>query len=359
MKKIGIITFHRALNYGAVLQAYALCESLKKLDSNIVVEIIDYRNDNIEKGRKLKERLLPFSIKNVLRTFLLVKKVKKFNIFINGNLSLSKKIYSKDNFIELSRDYDKIIVGSDQVWNFNITGNDKNYLLDSLTCSKYSYAASLGLNYLDNETLEVFKKLLCDFKMISVREEEAKEILRKISSKIIVTLDPTLLLTANDWKNIVDYKKNDKYILVYNIKKPDYLLDIAKKVSNETNYKVVFIPNGIFPKFGKLEFPSISRFVGLFKNAEYVLTNSFHGTVFSTIFHKKMLIELNSKGTGNDRIVTLTKMCGLENRVFAGEYNIIYEDINWKNVDKLIQERRIESINYLKDVVMQEDNNEK
>ena len=356
MKKIGILTFQRALNYGAVLQAYGLVETLKKnINDDYTIEIIDYRSETIEKTRSIKTRLDKVSIKNLLRAILLVNKKYRFNKF-NKFLPISKKKYDNSNIEDLKNDYYKIIVGSDQVWNSNITNSDYNYLLDFDFDNKYSYAASIGQKKIDDNNISSYRDCLSKFRKISVREIEGKNILKEQLNIECdgVHLDPALLLEKKDWEKIATQNSVDKYILIYNVLKPDHILDVAKKISSQTGYKIKIIPNGINPKIdnSKKYFPDVVGFLNLFKNAEYILTNSFHGTVFSIIFNKKMLIELKKNGSGNDRIITLLNKCNLSDRILNLEnIDILYNDIDWKNTNKLLDDYRQESIEYLRDVI--------
>lgn len=362
MKKIGILTFHRALNYGALLQAYGLVNYLTKNAENCKVEIIDYRAPGIEKNRSVKNRFFPFSIKNTLRTILLIKKINKFDIFLKKYLPISSKIYTEQNISDIENDYDIIFVGSDQVWNTKITENDYNFFLAESNIKNKkkinSYAASVGLLEYDNIEKEKISAYLKKFNHISIRESASQDIFEDMNIKIDgVHVDPTLLISYEDWNLIVKGRKiKDDYILVYNVKKPDNLLRYVKKFSNENNLKIVYIPNGIKPKGGKIMFPNINEFLSLFHNAKYIFTNSFHGTVFSIIFHKKMLVELKKDSQGNNRIINLLKECGLSNRIVKDDnYQIIENDIDWNKVDFNLSNLAKKSQQYLTNIIKEEE----
>lgn len=357
MKKIGILTFHRALNYGAVLQAYALEKKMSNItDEEVMVELIDYRCPKIETSRKIANKFSKISLKNCARVIALVWKKAKFDNFLK-KIKISKEIYSIENLNNINEEYDKIVVGSDQVWNYLLTEKDYTYLLNFKLDNKkkYSYAASLGLNDLGNER-EKYNKVLNCFNKISVRENESVDILKNIGVEVNgVHLDPTLLLTGKEWLDYLNINgaSKEKYILVYNILKPEKMFELAKEISCKTGYRIIYIPNGIMPpkNTGKLMFPNIVKFIELFANAEYIITNSFHGTVFSIEFHKKMLIELLGEGKSNARVKSLLKICNLEDRIFAEDYTKIFEDINWETVDKNLENARKDSLLYIKEIL--------
>lgn len=356
MKKVGILTFHRALNYGAVLQTYALINAIKMLDDSISVEVIDYRCNSIERNRSVKSRLKKLSLKNIFRVFYLLIKREKFDKFLHKNITISNVVYNNDNLDLLDKNYDYIIVGSDQVWNYKITDSDYVYLLDFKADSvkKFSYAASLGLNEICDDEIDNYKSFLNDFCQISVRENNCRDILEeKMDIRVNdVHLDPTLLLCGKDWARLTNTNKYGKYILVYNVPKPNKLYMEAQKLSKRTGYKIISIPNGISPKNCKIVRPNVNEFLSLFKNAEYVITNSFHGTVFSLQFHRKFIVELQKNGNGNDRISTLLSLCNLNDHILTdNNSNIIYNDVNWDDVEKNLKLARDNSNCYLKNII--------
>lgn len=357
MKKIGIITFHRALNYGAVLQTYALRTSLEKyFDGD--VEVIDYRCDSIESGRNLKKRLMKENfIKSFLSTTLMLYKRKNFDRFLKNNIAISEKKFDRKSIGESQCEYCGFVTGSDQVWNHKITNDDTTFLLDFVEDNnkRNSYAASMGLSEVDEKNRKKYFDELRQFEELSVREKDLQVYLKKnIPDKIVRTnLDPTLLLLGGQWKKLSSGKPlKEKYILVYNVPKPDYLFDIAKKVGKETGLKVKYIANGIRPSGvsnNDIVYPSVEDFINLFLNAEYIITNSFHGTVFSILFEKKMLVELKSGSGANGRIQTLMDICGLESRVSTnGKYEELFKSIDWITVNHNLEKARGDSLNQIK-----------
>ena len=185
--KVGTLTYHRAVNYGAILQTYALQKVLDKL--GVENEVIDYRSDFIEWIYK------PFCMRKVNNfwNFLTViegapiksRKMKQFSDFANKNIRVSKEKYTKSNISNANDVYDLFITGSDQVFNFKCSNNDKNYFLDFVkdTTKKSSYAASFGFDKIPDEHTDEYKRLLSTFENISVREQQGVNIVKESVGK--------------------------------------------------------------------------------------------------------------------------------------------------------------------------------
>ena len=323
--KIGILTFNWAINYGAVLQMYA---EYKYLNKNNEVFIINYVPDNLTALYSTKILDKPLKFKSVVRKMLQkpikYKQNKKFKEFINKNMILTEEAKNRDDLLKIINKLDLVVVGSDQVWNYDITkGYLKNYLLSDINCSKISYAASLGKNDIRSEFVELFKKSLKDFDFISLREEASIEYLNEICKRgdYKLCIDPVFLLNKEDWETIArksDYKlPNKEYILIYMLECDTNLTKIAKYLSKIHNIPIISIeiPYLRFKKemkgIKKLHDVGPIDFVKLFLNSKYILTNSFHGTAFSLIFNKQFISFTHS--TVNLRIQNLLKLYGLEN----------------------------------------------
>jgi hypothetical protein len=354
VKKIYIFTLHRTLNVGAVLQAYALKATLENLCEH-KIEIVDYFNDTIN-SRDYK-LLSTYNFKVAVRTFVTfpfnyVKK-RKFVQFINKYLIAANQTKYDKNNVKTIEDYDLFIAGSDQVWNFEITGKDSTFFLDFVSDKnkKASYAASFGFesNFIENK--EPFINYLKDFKEISLRENIGYD---EIASRIMrphIHLDPALLPDASEWLRFTE-NIGEKYILVYNILPPNNLYEHAKKLSRQKNIKMLEISGlrAFFRNCGsrKIMTASPEEFLSLVANAEYVFTTSFHGTVFSILFKKRFFTELNCKGKYNHRVENLLKILGLEDRAienFNGDYD---KETDWEAVDQKLNAERQKSFDYLK-----------
>ena len=347
--KIGILTFHCAHNYGAVLQAYALQEVLKNKGHE--VEFIDYRNYyllNIYKWFSLKR----FVTKNVKRNFkelgLIFKRKQRYNNFqrfIQTKLSVSVHPYN------LSL-YDIIIIGSDQVWNTNLThGFDSMYwgIWNHNGTIVASYAASMDDNISSGNKPKI-SKLLENFDFISVREENIHRQLKELTSKNIdVVVDPTILLNRKSWLQIRSnpiYK--DDYILLYQVRNNKVAENIAKQISQYLKMNIVHLSARVDCGNDKETVSSGPlEFLSLFRYAKFVVCTSFHGTIFSLIYHIPFCSII--LGDGNDaRVTNILSQVGLEERGLSEYTDNLFSPIKWKCVDEKIEKMRQESMNYLK-----------
>lgn len=358
MEKVGILTFYRANNYGAILQAYALNKYLTK--KRFLVEDIDYWPKGMEKV--VRKNNFIGTLKNIAAIFLDIDRRKKFDKFINNNISLSKKCNSMKEVTNITNNYHYIIVGSDQVWNEEIVkGNLPLYFFSFNTkAKKLSYAASFGKENFTGNEIEYIKSELPKYKCISVRENSAKENLNNLGiDNVNVVLDPTMLLTKKEWMKFCK-KKKEKYVLVYLLELSDEIIDITNRICDSLGLKVVY-----FTRLNRFKNPLYSayksgpdEFVNLFYNAEFVVTNSFHGTVFSIIFNKQFISVPHS--TRNTRQKTLLESLDLLDR----EYNSLNNDINhfvmnkinYNLVNKKLDELRKFSYEFLDN--LKRDNNE-
>ena len=367
MKKIRVLTFHYAHNYGAMLQAYALQKVLSRNEKN-EVKFIDYRKSNIENSYKVFKPIR----KNMLRWFkdninslkhYNSKKLRynNFNKFLYSKLNLTERVYSIKELTELSK-ADIYITGSDQVWNPNIVMElsdiyTLNFKLESV--KKIAYAASVGDASLIAERAEEYKNKISNINYISVRENDAKIELEKIiNNNIEVVLDPTLLLSIDDWNNEIKDCANitDKYILAYVVNPDSEYIKIVNDLSQKTGLKIIHFGlenpgyNNVF-KSAYTEGPL--DFINYIKNAKYVVATSFHATVFSILFKKKFFIVPHRK-TGA-RVTNILNQLGIEGRAFSSledfkniDYNF---ETDWKNVEKKLEDERKKSIKWLTNAI--------
>lgn len=359
---IGIITYHRAENYGSVLQAYALNKYIKNINSKFHVETIDYYNETQEKMYNLFQS--NSSIMNIIRnihTLLNIKalknKKKAFKKFISIHISLSETIGNDTNKLkQYAQKYDICICGSDQIWNIHCDDQDINYFLSFSTNSrKVAYAPSLGINQFSEEENKIFKKYISNFDALSVREDIGAKYLENIIQRPIeVVAAPVFLLKKEEWQNIAANPIKEKYILCYFIGDTPGLRDFAQKVQKESGYKAIVILKNLRDiKYGFTSYyeGGPSEFIGLIKNAEYIITTSFHAVAFSLIFHKLFWVFTGSSSKPNSRITNICGIVGLKSRILDSnnwkscKYN---ETINYTPVDEKIEKYRQHSINYLK-----------
>jgi Polysaccharide pyruvyl transferase. len=339
--KIGILTYHQAENYGAILQAYALQQTI--INFGLDCDIIDYNCEGILKQFK-------FNLKN---SFFYKKKI-KFSNFRKKYLKLSSPFFLNNIFLT-NAIYDNFIVGSDQVWNFNCNNNDTTYLLDFVKDlnKKNSYAASFGKNTLPNFPESYLRDKFINFNFITVREQNGANLLKKlINKKIPVVLDPVFLLTKENWQKFVN-TNNKKYILVYQLYYTESLLEFAKNLSKKENLRLIIITISLKTKFFSF-FNAIDKsnvgpkeFISLIGNAEYIVTNSFHGTALSIILNKQFFTEyVSDLYNVNSRFDELFQNFDLYGRKINKDLS--YKPIDYKKINDILDNKRIKAIKYLK-----------
>jgi polysaccharide pyruvyl transferase WcaK-like protein len=360
--KIGIITFHNALNAGAVLQAYALQVLLTQQGHN--VEFINYNPIKKYTFRNYVAKS-PVVMFNKWRNIYNGKKYTKYGNF-NKVLNLSSIRYlSYEELKESNLDYDIYIAGSDQIWNF-YTSLSPVYMLDFVPNGKkkIAYAASMGQCRIDLSLYDDFRNKLMSFDAISLREKNGVDFVNALlkGEKIAYqTLDPTLMIDAKYYDKIID-KENfgDKhYICTYILAELDKEnAEIIKSIKSSLKLDIINLRNPdtcIWLSHAHNKIVTPYQWLYFIKHSDFVICSSFHAVVFSLIFHKPFiaLVPPNCKDKGgNMRINTLLKNMGLFNRIV--EYfdqkrtqEILKESINWDDVDMKIRQLRNLSIEFL------------
>lgn len=338
--KTGIITFHDTTNYGANLQAYALYKALA--DLGVDCEIINYQCENIIK-RELPQINIHGTFRNFIGSILRYPRIaikhKNLKKFMLKYESVSKKVYTKENITESNTEYSKFIVGSDILWNLNISENDFSYFLNFAedTKKKFSYATSIGEPWTSEEKTKV-KPYLLKFDKISVRENEAVAWVDELTNrKPNLVCDPTMLIAPNDWSKLAEKQKLKNYVLVY-LPNEKCLAD-AKAYASSHKMKIV----------GLEFYDSIETFFSKIKYADCIFTGSYHGFLFSLYFHTNIMF-YNFQDTSRMRF--LSKKFGIENHD-ATNLNEIKEipDIDWEKVDEIREGFRKSSLKYLQEVI--------
>lgn len=375
MKKIGIITFYyKNYNYGGLLQAYALPTVLRE-KFHFDAEQISY---NPVKGPQIKKekgfyQIAICIVKKVLSKKLLQRE-NAFEKFIQ-EIPHSKKMYAYDSVKECGTLYDIFVCGGDQIWNDHKNKYElKNTEIYTLQFApknkkKFSYAPSMAILETTECFQTVFSKGIEDFDAISIREEQSKEIIQKMITKSIETVvDPVLLLSREDWEKILKEPKiKEKYLLCYLLSDNIEQRKAVEKIAKRENLKIVTMPHILMNVVRKCDlfFGDIhdyisgpAEFLGLIKNAEMIITDSFHACVFSMIFEKKFgVFERNGRneiGNMNSRIYGFLKEYHLEAQLITVDQIIKGEDI--PNVDfsyakQWHKKRKYESLNYLERVL--------
>lgn len=355
MKKIGVLTFHNYDNYGAILQSYALQKKLKELEAE--PEIIDYRCEYICNPFRiinLKKKGFFNYIYGIAGNICYIPRRKKCNKF-RRHMKYSPRV-TKDNIKSLGDKYDVYLAGSDQIWDYKLTNFDQTYFLNFVNeeKKKVSYAASME-NIPPNEVGTSYAELLKTFDNVLVRENYVADIIEELLGKRPECVcDPTILLTAEEWKSILKKpKNNDKYILVYQLGINKEIVRFVKRLQRKTGYRVIYIP---FPLLGILRCDinltiGPNEWLGLFNHSEYVISDSFHGIVFAILFNKKFFGMINGHHI-NRRMEQLLAKVNLLHRTIdnVSDYQLT-EDIDFTYANKQIEQMREDSMRLLKKII--------
>ena len=288
MKKIGILTFHFADNYGAVLQCFALNKLLNSY-TNISAEVINYVPANFQ-----YQKCWHTSYQRKLW----VEKREKFKRFLEKNCNLGNTQVTK----VVDGEYDYYCVGSDQIWNTDPMLQE--YFLPNVKChqKKVSYAASVGLGTNDFRLRkDIFKKYVSKFQRISVRENEHVEMMKLLTGKeCISVLDPTLLLTESDYIQLLPDKKlhEKEYVFFFWLQSnssPLPGIELANRLARKYEIPIVHslydVPyKAFYIDGGSMAYKGIEEFLWYVKNAKYIVTNSYHGAIFSILFKKNFWV---------------------------------------------------------------------
>lgn len=361
--KVGILTYHDTRNYGAVLQAYALQKTIEALGCEC--EIIDYRCKAITERYKIKKINELKSLKELIKHILGAKSSKetqiKFDEFNKNFQKISKEVYEEKNIEEANSKYDIFIVGSDQVWNLNLSGKDYTYMLNFVDNDKKknSYAASFGYKEIPTEYISSTNELVSKFNKISVREKQGKKIIEEnLKRDVEVVLDPTLLLKKKQWEKISKYEERKKdYILLYIIALTPSLIEFANRLAKEKDCDIVYLNHSYKTKMGmeNIRNASPEEFLGYLQNAKYVVTSSFHGVVFSINFEKEFFFELSkAKENFNSRLENIVDILKLRDReIVNGNNNSINKNIDYKKVNILLENERKKSMQFINKMLVE------
>lgn len=309
--KTGILTYHFADNYGAVLQCYALKKYLEIIGKE--VEVIDYKpfDDRAitKEGQHLKNiyRIMRQSIYDIRTKGVRKKQIAKFEEFRNKYLNVGIS------------NYNTVFLGSDQIWNPNINNYDLNYFGKEVKSEKYiSYAASIGISEINEKCQSYIKEGLELVDFISVREEDAKKICKNLTSKSIeVVVDPVFLVNKESYNELIEkfeFDSIEKYILVYSLEHNDLIDKHAKSIAQKKGLKIKYIhPHAKHYQYAH-EYEDTAgpiEFLNLMKNASFIISNSFHALAFSMIFEVPTITIMHHK-VGSARQRNLIKIAELE-----------------------------------------------
>lgn len=365
--KIGIITFHKALSYGAGFQAYALQEYL--IQKGHEVEIIDYVPKRFTfgglvlkqpKNKSLKSKVIKFIPYTVCKCtqFLLMKR------FVQKYIKLSfLKYKSSKDFIDADYNYDDVVTGSDQVWNLNFDSFDaiKPYLLDVKDehIKRISYASSIGMDSfdeIDNATKKEFSKLLLKYSKISVRENSAVELLASIGVESQLVLDPTFLLKKEEWLRLLAPPKiKQKYVFIYGLYRNKGLYKFANELAQKNGLAIVNMADSYDFNFKAKNKIVVTheKLLGYIANAECVITDSFHGTALSVNMEKPIFVFPAPRY--NTRLESLIGLLGLQDRYVANtDFVVDGIDMDYAKISKKLEMERNKSFEFLNEALNEE-----
>lgn len=383
--KIGIVTFVKCDNYGAELQAYALQWKLNQLGYD--AELIDLQK--IEKDLASNASSILPAIKNrfkvygwkapfeigklvvdVLQRKLAAKKNesnaeekhKLFLDFFDKFIRHSNRYYTIEEIRQATDlPYDVYIAGSDQIWNYMHNDNLDVYFLEfakEFGARRISYAASISAASIPAKYQDEYRNLLKNIQYLSVRELHGAKLIKELTGRDVeVVLDPTLLVTSEEWQNNVAKNplSGEKYVLVYTLSGSKYIQELCDNIAGRLGCKVVNMKIN-FRKDDSGKMTDLfdlgpQEWVGLISGASYVVTDSFHGTAFSINFNKPFTTLVNPVSNMNSRVLSILKIMGLEDR-------IIYDDgtrkmpkelyVDYTEVNKRMEEWRQKSLSFIK-----------
>lgn len=366
--RIGLLTLPFNNNYGGYLQAMALTTVLEEMGHEVI--LINRRHPD---NANLKDRV-KFTLKTIVKKFLgkdtqlsihnqkiyaYEKQGAKMLPLVRSVIkNISEPIFRQDDFKCLEKlGIEAYIVGSDQIWRPKYVPHVQNFFLDFLPgdihVKRIAYAASFGTDD-DEYTLSQKNEcgiLISKFDAVSVREDSGLELVSRFgwnSKNIMWVLDPTLLLSASfyaKWTEDDNVQNNYHYIASYILDEGNEKKLIEEKAQEEIHlpiYKIGTIHNGVKA--------SISSWLSGIKNADFVITDSFHGMVFSIIFHVPFVVLVN-KGRGGTRFLSLLNRYGLNDRIVSTVESLnglFHSTIDWYNVVRILQEDQDKSFSFLK-----------
>lgn len=374
MNKVGILTFHYADNCGAQLQLLAMYRYLECL--GYLPEVIDYQSSVLKKRnailqdpffrarmgwrseKKMRRKVykaiggIVYAFRRNVKFFKLRKEAIAFKQYYKNNpLYKSNRIHNINELVNASKQYDCIIVGSDQVWNIDLYNGivDEVYFLQSekMCCRKVGYALSAG-NLLKMDALTI-RKVVNNFDRLSAREQQLADQLSVVSGlKIPTVLDPVFLLAKDDWVKLCPDIGYEKYIFFYVLEYNKELLNILECVKSNLGDDIKVVEVG----FNEINKDSIlinqlnpKIFLSLVRNAECIISNSFHATAFSIIFEKSFYTLKHS--IRNNRMESLLNKVGLLDRCVSKCEELIFFPIDYKRVGEELEKEILHSKKFL------------
>lgn len=368
--KIALIVFRIGPSHGSILQTYALYQTLQRMGHEVT--ILD-RQRHFSVYRMLRSvlgRIKGSILKTYNGPIFYFKEypdttMKELCHFVQKELSSNTITFNKKSKLDaiVQQGYDCYIVGSDQTWRPKYVEDIKYYFLDFLSpdslVKRIAYAPSFGTDEWEYslKLTEECKTLLSRFSAISVREDDGVALCKKyFNAQATHVLDPTLLLSREEYISLIEktYTESNQILAFSILDKSELATKIIQKVSAELDVKLYQInASHNCTASGWIE-PSIDKWLGGIYNSKFVVTDSFHATVFAIIFNKPFITIINS-ARGSSRIKSLLSMFGLENRMVNSldqiSDHLLFSPIDWKTINQIIAVEKDRSINWLKEVL--------
>lgn len=356
-KKIGILTWHYYKNYGSGLQAFALQETITRLGYD--VNLINYRkfySRPVSPIKRFLKKLLQYTVANFCD--------KIYNKVVNNTFEYQKRYLKQTkqftNPVELeniSREYDCLVYGSDQIWAPNVYTPIYMGAHVQENVRKISYAASIGLNDIPDDLVETYKSNLSSYHSVAVREQEGKELLKsKCGIDSTVVLDPTLMIDADTYRSMQRPVKGvkGKYIFCYFLNKEHKYKEKVQKYAQERKLQIIGTSDREEDAAWMTRLTNIGadQFIWLINNAETIFTDSYHGSIFSLLLHKNLWTYVRFAEDNpicqNSRIRQLQNNFNLSHRVITYRQEIDdTKKIDYDYFEKRLAELRKESLAYL------------
>ncbi len=366
--KIGIITWFSSGNYGTNLQAIALQRYLRNLGHSVQIinfEVTAQRNVKRTFWQKVRSQPQKYSTKYAKKKYenQISHRYQKMRDEIQENCILTERVSDEQNYIDICNTFNLLICGSDQIWNPNWYHRFYYADYDGITTRRISYAPSLGVNEIKEEQKKEIERSLSRFWAVSVREQKGAVLLKPLSHKEPeVVVDPTLLLGATEWNEIFPQKKNcgEKYILSMFLTDNQLHWKAARRFANAKHLSHVVIPYCGFSYFQKGEIHAdagVQDFLNLIRGAEYVLTDSFHVTVFSLIYHKQFYtferFQEDAFSSQNERVRNILTIAKSSDRLIPYGMKQIHEkkDIDYNIVGSVLKTEIEKSKAFLNDAI--------
>lgn len=364
--KVLLITIVDNINFGTYLQAFSTVKKLSEYGCE--VRVVDYIRPYLSSCQVAKSYLSNSHMSWPLRIAYCVSYLSLFPLmlwhlkrFLIKNVSLTRRYTSYSDFLRHPETADLYLTGSDQVWNTkHNSGIDDFFFWKGIEGRKASYGASIGLNSFTDEEKPLIKELLSSYESVSVRESFGVSVLENIGIKSCQVLDPTLLITGDEWLEMSkksSFRKTENYLLIYGVEpeRSDFVYEQARNIAKENGLKTYLIcPSFKFKRRCRVDriinFSTVEDFLAIMGNADYIVACSFHGTAFAINFNKQFISI--SPSHFNTRVNSLLKLLNIEYCYVDSprSYNQL-PSVDYEKVNQLLDMERSKSNSYIRSIL--------